>query len=86
MIIDLIEFNPGATVPVNSQSHEQPGIVLRGMQALVVDGIACELDPVEEYPLLGHVAPSAYGGSHGAAAVDVFYPVRQNCREPCNRP
>ena len=37
-MINLIDFEPGATVPLHSHPHEQLGIVLRGMQVLVVDG------------------------------------------------
>ena len=39
-MINLIELEPGATVPLHSHPHEQLGLVLRGMQALVVDGEA----------------------------------------------
>ena len=48
-MLNLIEFEAGATVPLHSHPHEQLGIVLRGMQALVVDGIARELGPMEGY-------------------------------------
>ena len=37
-MLNLIEFEPGATVPLHSHEHEQLGIILRGMQALVVTG------------------------------------------------
>ena len=36
-MINLIELEPGAVVPLHSHPHEQLGIVLRGMQALVID-------------------------------------------------
>jgi quercetin dioxygenase-like cupin family protein len=58
-MVNLIEFEPGATVPIHSHPHEQLGIVLRGMQALVVDGVAHELGPMEGYVLPGHVEHSA---------------------------
>ena len=48
-MLNLIEFEPGATVPLHSHPHEQLGLVLRGMQALVVDGVAHELGPMEGY-------------------------------------
>ena len=38
-MLNLIEFEPGSVVPLHSHPHEQLGIVLRGMQALVVDGV-----------------------------------------------
>lgn len=80
-MVNLIEFGPGATVPAHSHSHEQLGIVLRGMQALIVDGVAHELGPMEGYVLPGNVEHSAYCGPDGATVVDIFCPVREDYRE-----
>jgi quercetin dioxygenase-like cupin family protein len=80
-MINLIEFEPGAEVPLHSHEHEQLGIVLRGMQALVVDGVAHELAPMEGYVLPGGVEHSAYCGPDGATVLDVFQPVREDYRE-----
>ena len=80
-MLNLIEFEPGATVPLHSHPHEQLGIVLRGMQALVVDGEAHELGPLEGYVLPGGIEHSAYCGPEGALVLDVFQPVREDYRE-----
>ena len=80
-MLNLIEFEPGAEVPLHSHPHEQLGIVLRGMQALVVDGVAHELGPLEGYVLPGGVEHSAYCGPDGALVLDVFQPVREDYRE-----
>lgn len=80
-MLNLIEFEPGATVPLHSHEHEQLGIILRGMQALVVDGEAHELGPLEGYVLPGGVEHSAYCGPEGALVLDVFRPVREDYRE-----
>ena len=80
-MVNVIEFEPGATVDLHSHPHEQLGIVLRGMQALVVDGVAHELGPMEGYVLPGHVEHSAYCGPDGATVIDVFCPVREDYRE-----
>jgi len=80
-MLNLIEFEPGATVPSHSHEHEQLGIVLRGMQALVVDDVAHELEPFEGYVLPGGVEHSAYCGPEGALVLDVFRPVREDYRE-----
>jgi len=81
VMLNLIEFEPGADVPLHSHPHEQLGIVLRGMQALVVDGVAHELGPMEGYVLPGGVEHSAYCGPEGATVLDVFQPVREDYRE-----
>jgi quercetin dioxygenase-like cupin family protein len=80
-MINLIEFEAGATVPLHSHPHEQLGIVLRGVQALVVDGQAYELGPMEGYVLPGGVEHSAYCGPDGATVIDIFTPVREDYRE-----
>jgi quercetin dioxygenase-like cupin family protein len=79
-MLNVIEFEPGATVPLHSHPHEQLGVVLRGMQALVVDGVAHELSPMEGYVLPGGVEHSAYCGPEGALVLDVFRPVREDYR------
>jgi quercetin dioxygenase-like cupin family protein len=80
-MLNLIEFEPGATVPLHSHEHEQLSIVLRGMQALVVDGEPHELGPLQGYVLPGGVEHSAYCGLEGALVLDVFRPVGQDYRE-----
>src|SRR5262245_27900108 len=80
-MLNLIEFEPGAVVQLHSHPHEQLGIVLRGMQALVVDGVARELGEMEGYVLPGGVEHSAYCGPEGATVLDVFQPVRDEYRE-----
>ena len=80
-MLNLIEFQPDSTVEKHSHEHEQLGIVLRGMQALVVDGVAHELGPLEGYVLPGGVEHSAYCGADGALVLDVFDPVRDDYRE-----
>lgn len=81
VMLNLIEFEPGATVPLHSHPHEQAGIVLRGIQGLVVDGVPRELGPLEGYVLPGGVEHSAFCGPEGALVLDVFCPVREDYRE-----
>jgi quercetin dioxygenase-like cupin family protein len=80
-MINLIEFEPGAVVPLHSHPHEQLGIVLRGIQVLVVDGVEHPLGPMEGYVLPGEVEHSAHCGPEGATVIDVFRPVREEYRE-----
>ena len=84
-MLNLIEFESDAVVPLHSHPHEQLGIVLRGMQALVVDGVPHELGPMEGYALPGGVEHSAYCGPEGALVLDVFRPVRDDYRERWER-
>ena len=83
-MLNLIEFEAGAVVPAHSHKHEQLGIVLRGMQALVVDGVTHELGPLDGYVLPGGVEHSAHCGPEGALVLDIFRPVREDYRERWN--
>lgn len=80
-MLNLVEFEAGATVPAHSHEHEQLGIVLRGMQALVIDGVAHEMHPWDAYVIPPNVEHSAYCGPDGATVLDVFQPVREDYRE-----
>ncbi len=80
-MLNLIEFEPGSTVPLHTHEHEQLGIVLRGMQAIVVNGVAHELGPMEGYVLPGGIPHSAHCGPEGALVLDIFRPVREDYRE-----
>jgi quercetin dioxygenase-like cupin family protein len=84
-MLNLIEFEPGATVPLHSHPHEQLGLVLRGMQALVIDGQPHEMGPMEGYVIPGGVEHSAYCGPDGSLVLDVFQPVREDYRERWER-
>jgi quercetin dioxygenase-like cupin family protein len=77
-MLNLVEFEPGAVVPEHEHPHEQLGIVLRGIQVLVVDGEAHPLGPMEGYVLPGGVRHSARCGPEGATVLDVFQPVRED--------
>ena len=77
-MLNLIRFEPSATVPLHSHPHEQLGIVLEGMQALIVEGEAHELGPLEAYVSPGGVEHSAYCGPEGSLVLDVLRPVRED--------
>ena len=80
-MVNLVRFEPGTTVPLHSHPHEQLGLVLEGMQALVVDGVAHEMGPFEAYVLPGGIEHSAYCGPEGALVLDIFTPVREDYAE-----
>jgi quercetin dioxygenase-like cupin family protein len=79
-MLNVIEFAPGAEVPLHSHPHEQLGICLRGLQILIVDGVEHPIGPMEAYVLPGGVEHEALCGPEGATVVDVFQPVREDYR------
>ena len=80
-MVNLIEFEPGAVVPLHSHPHEQLGLVLRGTQVLVVGGQEHPVGPMGCYVLPGGVEHAAHCGPEGATVIDVFQPVREDYRE-----
>jgi quercetin dioxygenase-like cupin family protein len=80
-MLNLIEFEPGSSVPLHSHEHEQLGLVLRGKQVLVVAGEEHAMGPMQGYVLPGGVEHSAYCGPEGATVLDVFQPVREDYRD-----
>jgi quercetin dioxygenase-like cupin family protein len=77
-MINVLEFEPGAVVPLHSHPHEQLGICLRGVQVLVIDDVEHPIGPMEGYVIPGRVEHSAYAGPDGATVIDVFQPVRED--------
>jgi quercetin dioxygenase-like cupin family protein len=80
-MLNMIEFEPGATVAPHSHPHEQLGICLRGVQILIVDGVEHAIGPMEAYVLPGGVEHAARCGPEGATVLDVFQPVREDYRD-----
>lgn len=81
VMVNLIELEPGSVVPLHSHPHEQLGVVLRGVQVLVVDGVEHQLGPMDGYVLPGGVEHSAHCGPEGATVIDIFQPIREDYRE-----
>lgn len=80
-MINLVELAPNATVAAHSHPHEQLGIVLRGLQVLIIDGVEHELGPMQGYVIPGGVEHAARFGPEGATVIDVFQPVREEYRD-----
>ena len=65
----------------NVETGLELGLVLRGTQVLIVDGVEHAMGPMHGYVLPGGVEHSAYCGPEGALVLDVFRPVREDYRE-----
>ncbi len=81
VMVNLVELAPNSTVPLHSHPHEQLGVVLRGLQVLVIDGEEHRLGPMDAYSIPGGVEHSAWFGPEGATVLDVFQPVREDYLE-----
>jgi quercetin dioxygenase-like cupin family protein len=80
-MVQVVELEPGAEVPVHSHPHEQLGIILSGTMTMVVAGVSRVCEPMDAYALPGGVEHSGTAGPEGATVLDVFVPVREDYRE-----
>lgn len=78
-MLNLLEFEPGATVPAHDHPHEQLGYVLEGELRLTIAGVEHLLRAGDAYAIPGGVGHAA--ASEGRCLVlDVFQPVREDYR------
>jgi quercetin dioxygenase-like cupin family protein len=81
LMVNLVELEPGSVVSLHSHPHEQLGVVLRGEQVLVIDGVEYPLGPMDGYAIPAGVEHGARFGPDGATVLDIFQPVREDYRE-----
>lgn len=79
-MLNLLEFEPGATVPRHSHPHEQLGYVLEGDLTLAIADHENELIAGDAYRVAGDTNHSARS-TDGCLVLDVFQPVREDYRE-----
>ena len=79
-MLNLLVFEPSATVAAHSHPHEQLGLVLEGRLVLRIAAIDHELGPGDAYQVPGGVEHAAWAGDVGCRVLDVFQPVREDLR------
>ena len=80
-MLNLLEFEPGRSVPEHSHPHEQLGIVLEGTLVLAIDGVEHRLGPGHAYQIPGDTRHAARPAEGGCRVLDVFQPVRDDYRQ-----
>ena len=78
LMLSVVEFEPGSTVPMHSHPHEQAGIVLEGEFALTIGGETKRVRKGDMYIIPGGVEHGAVTGQEKAVALDIFHPVRED--------
>lgn len=79
-MLNLLEFDPGARVPVHDHAHEQLGYVLEGELVLQIDGVEHRLRPGDAYRIAGGTPHAAWSDGR-CLVLDVFQPVREDYRQ-----
>lgn len=79
-MLNVVELDPGAEVPLHRHPHEQLGMVLSGEMTMTIDGVQYPLGPDDAYTIPGGVEHGAVAGPDGCRVIDVFQPVREDYR------
>lgn len=79
-MLNWIEMEPNAVVPLHSHEHEQLGFVVSGEITIAIAGTPYTIRPGEGYTLPGGLEHEAVAGPDGCVCVDVFTPVREDYR------
>jgi quercetin dioxygenase-like cupin family protein len=78
--LNLVRIAPGAEIPRHSHPHEQIGIVVEGIEILVVGDTEHRVGPNEAYVVPGGIEHAGRGGPDGCVVLDVFVPAREEYR------
>jgi quercetin dioxygenase-like cupin family protein len=81
LMFNMLDFEPGAVVPLHHHPHEQLGLVLAGDLVFARDGGEQVLGPEAVYAIPGGVPHEGRAGESGCRVLDVFHPVREDYRE-----
>jgi quercetin dioxygenase-like cupin family protein len=84
--VNLVHLAPDAELPLHSHPHEQIGVVLEGVQVLIVGGREHQLGVNEAYVVPGGVEHGGRGGPDGCRVLDVFVPGREDYRSAAAPP
>jgi quercetin dioxygenase-like cupin family protein len=79
-MLNLLDIEPDAGVPLHDHPHEQLGLVVSGELILTLDGTEHRLGPMDAYQLDGNLAHAARAGEDGCRVLDIFQPVREDYR------
>lgn len=79
-MLNIVDLDAGAIVPVHAHPHEQLGMVLSGTVTMHIDGVDYPLCPEDGYAIPGGVEHGATAGPEGCRVIDVFQPVREDYR------
>jgi quercetin dioxygenase-like cupin family protein len=84
-MLNYIELEPNAVVPVHSHPHEQLGYVISGEITMSAEGAEHRCGPGFGYRIAGDVEHGGVAGPDGCVVIDVFSPVREDYREASER-
>ena len=80
LMLNLVELDAGASVPLHSHPHEQVGYVVSGEITMTIAGTDRTLGPGEAYTIPGGAEHGGAAGPDGCEVLDIFHPIRDDYR------
>jgi quercetin dioxygenase-like cupin family protein len=80
-MLNLVDLDSGALVPLHSHPHEQLGYVISGEITMTIGGVDHPLEPGDAYQIPGDIEHAARAGNEGCRVLDIFQPVREDYRQ-----
>ena len=84
-MLNLVEMEPGASVPLHDHPHEQLGLILRGSMTMTIGDEEREIREHDGYVVASGVTHGGAAGPDGAVLLDVFTPIRDDYRQAAER-
>jgi quercetin dioxygenase-like cupin family protein len=78
LMLSFVRLEPGGVVPVHSHPHEQGGVCLEGAMEFTIGVETRVVRRGEGWMIPGGVTHSVLALEHGATALDIFYPHRED--------
>jgi quercetin dioxygenase-like cupin family protein len=82
MTLSVVEMEPHAVIPEHSHPHEQIGYMVEGEFEFIIGGRSHQVTPEQIWRIPGGVPHKVIAGSRRVRAIDVFFPVREDMRDP----
>lgn len=79
-MLNVVDLEPNAVVPLHQHEHEQLGLVLSGEIMMTIAGSDHVCTPEIAYQIPGRVEHGGRAGPEGCRVLDVFVPVREDYR------
>jgi quercetin dioxygenase-like cupin family protein len=80
MMLSYAELEPHAVVAEHSHPHEQVGMVVQGRARFIIGGEEKVLSKGDMFRVPGNVKHQVIALDEPFAALDVFYPIREDYR------
>ncbi len=77
IMLSFVNLAPGGVVPAHSHPHEQGGLCLEGAMEFTIGGETRIIKQGQGWMIPGGVVHKVVALEHGARALDIFYPHRE---------